>query len=195
MGETFLVSKSLMLRMLGAVYLFAFLGAALQNRALIGERGLSPAAPVFARYQQAAASTYDGFTSHPAIWWWVAITDTSLDAVAWVGAALSALVVLGFESWVAMVLLWLLDFSLVTAADGSSFYQYGWESQLLETGILAVFLCHGAPSPAVLWLFRWLCFRISMGAGLIKMRGGSCWEQRTCLYYHFETQPVPSPYP
>ena len=48
-------------------------------------------------------------------------------------------------------------------------------------------------SPIILWLLRWLCFRISLGAGLIKMRGGSCWAARTCLWYHFETQPIPSP--
>jgi Lipase maturation factor len=36
-------------------------------------------------------------------------------------------------------------------------------------------------------------FRISMGAGLIKVRGSSCWRDRTCLHYHFETQPIPSP--
>ena len=44
-----------------------------------------------------------------------------------------------------------------------------------------------------LLLMRWLCFRISIGAGLIKIRGGSCWEAHTCLHYHFETQPIPSP--
>ena len=87
---------------------------------------------------------------------------------------------------------------MVSAAEGSSFYAYGWESQLLETGFLAIFLPLLAPRAAdpsrcVLWLFRWLSFRISLGAGLIKIRGGSCWEARTCLHYHFETQPVPSP--
>lgn len=32
--------------------------------------------------------------------------------------------------------------------------------------------------------------RISTGAGLIKVRGSSCWTDRTCLWYHFETQPM-----
>lgn len=70
--------------------------------------------------------------------------------------------------------------------------------RLLETGFLAIFLCSplefsAPPSLTVLWLFRWLCFRISTGAGLIKVRGSSCWTARTCLWYHFETQPNPSP--
>ena len=37
--------------------------------------------------------------------------------------------------------LWILYFTIVTSANGTSFYQYGWESQLLETGFLAIFLC------------------------------------------------------
>jgi Lipase maturation factor len=49
------------------------------------------------------------------------------------------------------------------------------------------------PTATTLWLFQWLIFRISTGAGLIKIRGSSCWTLKTCLYYHFETQPIPSP--
>ena len=31
------------------------------------------------------------------------------------------------------------------------------------------------------------------GAGLIKLRGDSCWRDLTCLDYYFETQPMPNP--
>src|SRR5262249_3572575 len=41
--------------------------------------------------------------------------------------------------------------------------------------------------------FRWLIFRIMFGAGLIKLRGDPCWRDLTCLYYHYETQPIPNP--
>jgi len=72
----------------------------------------------------------------------------------------------------------------------------------LETGFLSIFLCpllDGRPFPKcrppilVIWLFRWLGFRIMIGAGLIKLRGDPCWRDLTCLYYHYETQPIPSP--
>ena len=63
-----------------------------------------------------------------------------MDAVAAIGAALGFMVALGFHSWILLLVLWLLDFSIVTAAESSSFYQYGWESQLLETGFLCIFL-------------------------------------------------------
>ena len=45
----------------------------------------------------------------------------------------------------------------------------------------------------VIWLLRWLIVRIMLGAGLIKLRGDPCWRDLTCLDYHFETQPIPSP--
>lgn len=201
--QGFLVSKQLILRGLGAVYFCAFLSAFNQNRALLGAHGLAPAERHFARLQQQSGQTpLDGFLSHPAIWWWLPITDDRMDALAAAGMGLSALLLLGTFSSALLLSLWLLYFSIVTIAEGSSFYAYGWESQLLETGFLGIFLCElrpwclrrdAPPSPIVLWLFRWLIFRISLGAGLIKLRGSSCWTAKTCLHYHFETQPIPSP--
>jgi Lipase maturation factor len=32
-----------------------------------------------------------------------------------------------------------------------------------------------------------------VGAGLIKLRGDDCWRDLTCMYYHYETQPIPNP--
>lgn len=67
---------------------------------------------------------------------------------------------------------------------------------------MAIFLCpllDGRPFPKrpppviVIWLFRWLIFRIMIGAGLIKLRGDASWRNLTALYYHFETQPIPNP--
>jgi hypothetical protein len=45
----------------------------------------------------------------------------------------------------------------------------------------------------VLWLLRWVLFRVEFGAGLIKLRGDECWRKLTCLDYHHETQPMPGP--
>ncbi|KAI1886493.1 hypothetical protein AGOR_G00196310 [Albula goreensis] len=78
-----------------------------------------------------------------------------------------------------------------------------WESQLLETGFLGIFLCplwslaqvppRCPPSRISIWTFRWLIVRIMLGAGLIKIRGDRCWRDLTCMDYHYETQPVPNP--
>jgi len=164
--------------------------------------------------QDRIQTPWQGFLQFPSFFWWIPLTDSSMHTVEVVGVALSALVCLtGRSTWLWQALLWMLYFSIVTTANGTSFYSYGWESQLLETGFLSIFLCafpgleeaNGTfsmgiwpsrppvPSPTVRWLYRWLIFRITLGAGLIKFRGSSCWTEKSCLYYHFETQPLPSP--
>lgn len=219
---SFRVAKWAIMRLLGFVYFIAFLGALNQNKGLMGTRGLVPSEQYMQHLQNSFSSSWEGFREHPTLFWWIPLTDANMDLVAFIGILLSILVVLGLNSWLCMLLLWLLDFSIVTLAEGNSFYSYGWESQLLETAFLAIFLCdlpcvvviddsdtnrkkwrlkcawkdeerNSPPSQVVLWLYRWLCFRISLGAGLIKIRGSSCWTAKTCLHYHFETQPIPSP--
>ncbi len=46
------------------------------------------------------------------------------------------------------------------------------------------------PPVVVLWVFRWLIFRLMLGAALIKLHGDFCWHDLTALYYHFELQPA-----
>ena len=82
-------------------------------------------------------------------------------------------------------------------------YGFGWESQLLETSFLAIFIVpffvfqkfplHHSGSYTCLFGYRWLLFRIMLGAGLIKLRGDSCWRDLSCMDYHYQTQPVPNP--
>ena len=43
------------------------------------------------------------------------------------------------------------------------------------------------------WGYRWLIFRIMLGAGLIKIRGDQCWRDLTCMNYFYQTQPNPNP--
>ena len=203
-GESYHIAKWIILRLTGVIYFVAFLGAYHQNKALMGTNGLIPASEFMDTIRNRYPSSWDGFMHHPTIFWWLELSDQNMDLVSLSGMTLSALVIMGEDSMILMFLLWLLDFSIVTIASGNNFYAYGWESQILETGFLAMFLCDlmpqfgrygkkSRPSPIILWLFRWLSFRISIGAGLIKIRGDSCWTNKTCLYYHFETQPIPSP--
>ncbi|CAJ1360184.1 unnamed protein product [Effrenium voratum] len=195
--QTFQLTKSVVLRLLGFIYLVAFKVALDQNPGLIGENGLTPVAQVFEQKKR-EVSALEGFLTAPSLFWFVPLNDDTLQLVAWLGLACGLALVCGVFSSLICGALWLLYFSIVTSASGTAWYAYGWESQLLETGFLAIFLCSpfslsSEPSLGVLWLLRWLSFRISVGAGLIKVRGSSCWTDRTCLWYHFETQPNPSP--
>jgi hypothetical protein len=177
-------------RLLGAMYLLGFVAAARQFPALLGEHGLLPA-PRFLR-----AAT---FREAPSLFH-LRYSDRLLAVVAWTGVALSALVIVGAPqagpAWLPLLVwlvLWALYLSIVNI--GQTFYAFGWESLLLEAGFLAIFLgpASTAPPTPILWLLRWLLFRVEFGAGLIKIRHDPCWRDLTCLYYHHETQPMPNP--
>ncbi|PSR69977.1 hypothetical protein C8258_02715 [Nocardia sp. MDA0666] len=177
-------------RGLAVVYLIAFVGAARQFRALIGADGMLPVPAFLAR---------SSFRGSPSLFH-LHYSDRFFAGVAWAGAALAVALAARADDrvplWAAMLLwfaAWVLYLSIVNV--GQAWYSFGWESLLLETGFLAIFLGndHVAPPILVLWLARWLLFRVEFGAGLIKLRGDPCWRDLTCLYYHHETQPMPGP--
>ncbi|MDD7940231.1 lipase maturation factor family protein [Actinomycetospora lutea] len=172
------------------VYVLAFTVALAQFRPLIGERGLTPIPRFLAR---------TSFRRHPSLFH-LRYSDTLFRLVAGTGLVLAvaalagATDVLPLGAGIALwSLLWVLYLSIVTV--GQVWYGFGWESLLLEAGFLVTFLgpADVAPPAPILWLLVWLLFRVEFGAGLIKMRGDPCWRDLTCLDYHHETQPLPSP--
>ncbi len=196
---TYWLTRLLILRLLGLVYFFAFLSLALQVLPLIGAHGLTPIQPFLQDVVWYRGSRWEGFRAYPSLFWMDA-SDALLQRLAWLGCSLAVPVVLGYANVILLTVLWALYMSFVHV--GQIWYGYGWEIQLLETGFLAIFLCQPfdprpfprrAPPTVVIWLFRWLIFRIMLGAGLIKVRGDACWRDLTCLYYHYETQPIPNP--
>ncbi|GGY92650.1 membrane protein [Streptomyces olivaceoviridis] len=184
------LSRLVFQRALAAVYLVAFLTAALQFRALLGEGGMLPIPRHLARVRFRHAPSL--FHLH--------YSDRFFAACAWTGCAVSAALLAGADSLLPLwagILLWLVPWALYLSIVnvGQTWYAFGWESLLLETGFLAAFLGNGevAPPVVVLFLLRWILFRVEFGAGLIKMRGDACWRRLTCLDYHHETQPMPGP--
>ncbi|WP_329113259.1 lipase maturation factor family protein [Streptomyces sp. NBC_01353] len=184
------LSRIVFQRGLAGLYLVAFLSAALQFRALIGERGMLPVPEYLRRVEPRQA---------PSLFHWH-YSDRLFAAVSWGGAAVALALVAGAGDAVPLAVsmllwavLWALYLSIVNV--GQTWYSFGWESLLLEAGFLAVFLGNDdtAPPVLVLWLLRWLLFRVEFGAGLIKIRGDACWRNLTCLYFHHETQPMPGP--
>src|SRR6266566_6766982 len=184
------ISRLLIGRGLAAIYLIGFLVAVQQFRPLLGERGLLPVP----RFVAAVP-----FLGAPSIFQW-RYSDRLLGIVGWSGAAIAASLLLGIPqalslplTMLAWIVVWALYLSIVNV--GQTFYAFGWESLLLEAGFLAIFLGSDAyaPSALVIFLYRWLAFRVEFGAGLIKMRGDRCWRDLTCLDYHHETQPMPNP--
>ena len=194
--DTYWLTRFVILRLMGFVYLVAFYVAARQLVPLVGEHGLTPAAPFF----QSFSDSLTGFLNCPSLFWFDH-SDTALRVIPWIGVVLSAVVLAGYANAIMMTVLWFFYISIVYV--GQEWYGYGWEIQMSETGFLCIFLCplldarpfSLRPAPwQIIMLFRWLIFRIMLGSALIKLRGDSCWRDLTALYYHFETQPIPNPF-
>ncbi len=183
--STFIIQRGL-----GFVYAIAFLVAINQFRPLLGENGLLPV-PHFL--------TQIPFKKSPSIFHWH-YSDGFFGIIAWAGFILALVATFGVSDvgplWLSMLvwfLLWILYLSIVNV--GQLFYGFGWESLLLEVGFYAIFLSPIKYETSIIMVFilRWLVFRVEFGAGLIKLRGDKCWRNLTCLNYHHETQPMPNP--
>jgi len=189
-GTEFVLTKWVFQRSLAFIYFIGFLIHFNQGLALMGDKGILPA-KLFLRDAN--------FFNYPSIFF-LNSSDFSQKIICILGLFLSILGMVGitdsygyFISMLSWFFLWALYLSFVNI--GQIWYSFGWESLLLETGFLSIFLgpTGFAPPILVIYLLRWVCFRNFFGAGLIKWRGDKCWRDLTCMYYYYETQPIPNP--
>jgi len=197
-APTYVRTRRLFLRGLGLVYLAAFLSLRWQIAGLVGENGLLPAASYLARASVALGASA-GWRL-PTLFWLDA-SDATLHAACVAGSLAALLLVAGVAPLAMLVLLWLLYLSLVGV--GQLFLSYQWDSLLLETGFLAIFWAPlgwrlaapsaARPSPIVLWLLRWLLFRLMFFSGFVKLASGDpTWWNLAALEVHYQTQPLPA---
>ena len=133
-SETCTLAAWLFLRLLGLIYLAAFSSLAIQIKGLAGPGGISPAVELLrARGHWGTARFY----RLPTLCWFNA-GDSFLSLLAWGGAWLSVLLVIGFAPMSVLILLWIFYLSLLTVCG--VFLGYQWDVLLLETGFLAIFL-------------------------------------------------------
>jgi predicted DCC family thiol-disulfide oxidoreductase YuxK len=176
------------LRLLGAIYFAAFFSLAVQIDGLVGSAGILPLDDYIdaARRQLGSERCW----VLPTLFWFNT-GDTALIAGTVVGCGFASLVMLDRWTRSALVALFALYLSYVYA--GQDFMRFQWDSLLLETGFLAIFLTGG--SRIVVWLYRWLAFRYLLLAGAVKLLSGDAtWRGLTALDYHFWTQPLPTPF-
>ena len=190
-------------RVLGAIYAIAFASLWIQIRGLAGANGILPASHFVAAARQfvdAGAIGLDRYRLLPTFAW-IGASDTALAAQCAAGTALGVLVAAGLAPGPCLALAWALYLSLATA--GQDFFGFQWDSLLLEAGLLAVALApwrwvsrparDPAPSPVVVWLLRWLLFRLMFESGCVKLASGDpSWRSLTALTVHYQTQPLPT---
>src|SRR5277367_194548 len=202
----FTLTGWLFVRLLGFIYLFAFLSALVQMTGLVGESGILPARQLLQGLQsQVGMERYWIFPTLA----WLNCSDLFLQSMALFGCLSSLLIVAGIFSGPLLLLCWILYLSIVTV--GQDFYSFQWDILLLETGFLAIFLFPWRrfepwlpgqfkrsddyrPSLCIIWLLRFLTFKLMFMSGFVKLAShDSTWSSLTALNYHYFTQPLPSP--
>ena len=132
--ESYLLSRWLFLRLLGLIHLSAFGSYATQIIGLNGSGGILPAAEMLQQvYEQFGAESY---WLCPTIFWFNC-SDAFLQAVTYVGTALSLLVVLGIVTGPALLALGVLWLSLITV--GGEFTGFQSDGMLVEATVLTLF--------------------------------------------------------
>lgn len=192
------------LRALGIIYLIAFVSLWVQIPGLVGSNGIVPASIRMEGAELEAARMHMGLNRYhlmPTLCW-LSASDASLNLQCAGGTILAGLLVIGFAPAPCLFLLWLVYLSLTTI--GGAFLGFQWDNLLLETGFLAIFFAplqllprwpsrEAPPSRIVLWLLRWLLFRLMFESGCVKLlTHDPAWRHLTALVYHYETQPLPT---
>lgn len=181
------LTARLFLKGLALVYVVAFVSLAVQIDGLAGPEGILPLQPLlqraFAEYGLAAAWRF------PTLFW-LDSGSATLQGAAIAGAALSLLLLSGLaRPRPILVALFLLYLSLYQA--GQIFTSFQWDTLLLESGFLAIFLVDTPTRLAVL-LYHWLLFRLRFLSGFFKLASGDpSWRDFSALDHYFETQPLP----
>jgi predicted DCC family thiol-disulfide oxidoreductase YuxK len=175
------------LRLLGAIYIAAFVSLGVQILGLVGHAGILPLGDHLGAARRVLGAA--AYRILPTLFWLDA-SDASLLAGCVAGALLGLLVVLNRWTRAALIGLFVLYLSYFYA--GQDFTGFQWDLLLLEAGFLAIFLSSG--SRIVIWLYRWFVFRYLFLAGAAKLVSGDpTWRDFTALDYHFWTQPLPTP--
>jgi predicted DCC family thiol-disulfide oxidoreductase YuxK len=187
------------LSLLAIVYAVAFLSLFTQIAGLTGTNGLLPVG----NFLDAVSGRFglEKFWFFPTLAWF-ARNDIALQSMALVGVASALLALVGVWQVATFTLCWALYLSLFVA--GQAFTGYQWDILLLEAGFLAIWLAPRSrfahprkdtpPSLTVLWLYRFLVFRLIFSSGLAKLASGDpTWRDLTALSYHWWTQPLPTP--
>jgi len=194
----------LFLRMLGVIYLIAFVSLWTQIDGLVGSNGITPARDTMREVREHVAEQGIG----PGRYWrlptlcWFSASDGFLHFLCGGGAALAVLLIVGVAPALVAFLLWAFYLSLSCVCD--LFLGYQWDALLLETGFLAIFFAplqllprrpsaEARPSAAALWLLRLLLFKLMFFSGVVKLRSGDpTWHNLSALSIHYETQPLPT---
>lgn len=179
--------STLFIRLLALMFLFAFSSLSVQIIGLAGSDGILPLS-----YTLQSKLEYWGHTA----WWhmptlfWFNASDTALVSLAYAGCFASVLLFFNISPRLSLSIILIFYLSLYHA--GQIFMNFQWDILLLESGFLALFLTKH--SRYVIWLFRWLLFRLRFLSGISKIVSQDpTWLGLSAVTLYFEVQPLPNP--
>jgi hypothetical protein len=191
-------TRRLFLVGLGLCYIAAFVSFGVQIRGLIGVDGIQPAHMTLTQAtQQLGASRFFYFPTIA----WLSASDGALIAFSVIGALAGLGLVISLRAaGILAATCWSLYLSLMCL--GADFTNFQWDSLLLETGFLALFVAPWSWDPVkrtetsrtAMFLVRLLLAKLMLESGLVKLLSGDpTWRNLTSLQFHYWTQPLPTP--
>jgi predicted DCC family thiol-disulfide oxidoreductase YuxK len=219
---TYFWARRWFLRMLGLVYLIAFVSLWIQIDGLVGSNGMSPVSQFLPAVQQQLG--LDAYFLLPTLCWFDS-SNAFLHFLCGGGVVLSLLLIFGVAPALLLVVLFVFYLSLTIA--GQVFLNFQWDVLLLETGFLSIFLAPWRlwPRDLLLWpasatpgtatsaiaspvsraglfLLKFLLFKLMLMSGVVKLTSGDDswgwlnhsfhWSALTALDYHYWSQPLPT---
>ena len=104
LGNSYWLTRFVILRLLGFVYAVAFLVAANQFVPLIGEHGLTPASHFLRAVQAQLGSRTASMMEIPTLFW-LGVSDNALSIFSWIGFGLSLIVLGGYANAILLAVL------------------------------------------------------------------------------------------
>ncbi len=214
---TYFWARRWFLRMLGLIYLIAFVSLWVQVDGLVGSNGMSPVSRFLPAVRQQLGP--DAHFLLPTLCWFDS-SNTFLHFLCGGGVVLSLVLILGIAPALCLIVLFVFYLSLAIA--GQVFLSFQWDVLLLETGFLSIFLApwrlwprdrlwrpeSATPvtafpvSRAGLFLLKFLLFKLMLMSGVVKLTSGDDswgwlnhsfhWSALTALDYHYWSQPLPT---
>ncbi len=198
--ETYFLTRWLVLRAIGAIFVVVFAGIIADQAALIGPGGIFPLPDFFTEWRGRYPNPFEAFLRAPGLFW-LSSRPSMMTAVAWGGLAGALALILNLWPRLALFACWLCLLSFVTTWRGFTATQV--DQLMLETALLFIpfapaglrpRLGHASPpAPAAVFLVRWLLFRVMFENGLVKLFVGDAhWLNFTALDVLYETSPFPT---
>lgn len=167
-------------RLIGLIFVFAFLSLWSQIDGLAGSQGILPVEAHLTAVKEsftAAGRPWSAWWSVPSLLWFGS-SDFMLHVWLAVGTAASVALVLGLLPAVSAFTAWICYLSFASAVP--VFLNFQWDALLLEAGLLLVFYvpwslrapCGASDPPrAARLLVWWLLFRLMFESGVVKLYG------------------------